>query len=147
MRCGGLSREVLYRGLRGIQRLIIASGLQASRLLLFAVVLRGSLRARRRIIGVLAAALGAFVLLAAVLSYFHQASVRRVRVGLVCARYAAVGEITVLKVVYLLLLHVVRLGASSASIHQVHVVALVFLEFALLLLLCLHALVHLIRHV
>ena len=52
-----------------------------------------------------------------------------------------------MKVVYLLLLDVVGLGASSAAIHQIHVVALILLEFALLLLLGLHALIHLIRDV
>ena len=96
------------------------------------------------IVGVLAAALIAFVFLIAVLGDLHQASVRGVRVRLVCARYAAVGEVAVLKVVYLLLLDVVGLSTSTASIHQIHVVALILLEFALLLLLGLHALIHLI---
>ena len=85
--------------------------------------------------------------LIAVLSYFHQASVRWVGVGLICARYAAVGEVAVLQVARLLLLDVVGLGTASSSIHQIHVVALILLEFALLLLLGLHALIHLIRDV
>jgi len=148
VRCRGLGREVLDGGLRCVQRLIIvACRLQSSRLLLLAVVLRGSLGAGGGIVGVLAAALIAFVFLIAVLGDLHQASVRGVRVRLVCARYAAVGEVAVLKVVYLLLLHIVRLGASTGSVHQIHIVALVLLEFALLLLLGLHALVHLICHV
>lgn len=144
----GLSREVLDRGLRCIQRLIIACGLEPRRLLLLAIVLRRSLRARSRIVGVLAAALVAFVLLIAVLRDLHQAPVRGIRIRLVRARYAAVCKITVLiQVVYLLLLHIMRLGASTGSIHQVHIVTLVLLEFALLLLLGRHALIHLIGDV
>ena len=114
-------------------------------MLLLAIVLRRCLRTRRGVVGVLAAALVAFVFLIAVLSYFHQASMGWVRICLVCARYAAVGEITILKVVYLLLLDVVGLGASSTAIHQIHVVSLVLLQLALLLLLNLNGLMHLIN--
>ena len=72
---------------------------------------------------------------------------RWVRIYLIIARYAAVGKIAILKVVYLLFLHIMSLSPSGSTVHQIHIVALVLLEFALLLLLGLHALIHLIRHV
>ena len=74
VRCRGLSREVLYCGLRGIHRLIVASRLQPCRLLLFAVA-RWRLRAGSGVVGMLAATLVAFVFLIAILSSFNQAAV------------------------------------------------------------------------
>lgn len=98
---------------------------------------------RRGIVRILAIALS-FMLLVAVLRYLHQTPMSWIGIGLVSARYAAVREVAILKIIRLLLLNIVGLRTADAAVHEIHVVALIFLQLALLLLLCLHALVHLI---